>query len=214
MPLQGTELDAYLQRERAAKEREAAHQAAMARTQIILEADEDDSDTEDSDTESDDDLQRNIEEGMDIEVAVSPTVLEPGGGSSSRRRGEKQGPGRPRERGDWAFDQEEALTRQLLSYDIYLKGNVSRTTSFFKTAAGQTQRFRMFPYVERRRRVDSYGETIDVGMWLRKGKALEEDAENEEVREAKRNKLAEEEAKASVISERSVLCLFDVLSSF
>jgi cleavage and polyadenylation specificity factor subunit 2 len=166
---------------------------------MMLEADEDDSESEDSDSESDDDLQEGMDEDTDMTAAISPTVLEPGGGVS-RRRGGKQGTGGVGERGDWAFDQEEALTKQLLSYDIYLKGNVSRTTSFFKTAAGQTQRFRMFPYVERKRRVDSYGETIDVGMWLRKGKALEEDAETEEVREAKRSKLAEDEAKVIISS--------------
>ena len=212
VPLQGAELDAYLQRERAAKEREAAHQAAMARTQMILEADEDDSDSEDSDSEPDDDLQGGTEDGVDMEVAVSPAVLEPGGGGGSRRRGGKQGAGGAGERGDWAFDQEEALTKQLLSYDIYLKGNVSRTTSFFKTAAGQTQRFRMFPYVERKRRVDSYGETIDVGMWLRKGKALEEDAESEEVREAKRSRLADDEAKVTP-SGNAFFCHLFVLTS-
>lgn len=180
----------------------------MARTQMMLEADEDDSESEDSDSESDDeDLQGGTEEGIDMEAAASPAVLEPGGGGT-RRRGGKQGASGTRERGDWAFDQEEALTRQLLSYDIYLKGNVSRTTSFFKTAAGQTQRFRMFPYVERKRRVDSYGETIDVGMWLRKGKALEEDAETEEVREAKRSKLAEDEAKVLIFITWTILCLY------
>ena len=55
----------------------------------------------------------------------------------------------------------------------------------------------MFPYVEKKRRVDEYGETLDVGMWLRKGKALEEDAESEEVKEAKRRK-AEEETKVTI----------------
>jgi cleavage and polyadenylation specificity factor subunit 2 len=55
--------------------------------------------------------------------------------------------------------------------------------------------FRMFPYVERKRKVDAYGETIDVANWLRKGKVLEEEGESEEVREAKRKKAEEEEAK-------------------
>jgi len=189
--LQGAELEAYLQKEKAAKEQEAAQRTAMARTQRLLEADEDESDSEDSDDDSDADMQDGAEEDEQISGAIEP------GGSVVRRRG-----GRNAANGgerDWtSFDQDEALTKQLLSFDIYLKGNVSRTTSFFKTAAGQTQRFRMFPYVERKRRVDSYGETVDVGMWLRKGKALEEDAETEEVREAKKAKLAEEEAKVRV----------------
>ncbi|KAF8528949.1 beta-lactamase-like protein [Hysterangium stoloniferum] len=195
VPLQGTELEGYLQGERAAKEREAAHQAALVRTQMMLEADEDDSDSDDSEIQSDNDLEGG-DDMLDQDVKLT-TVIEPGGGGGSRRRG-KHGVDGVTELGDWAFDQEEALTKQLLSYDIYLKGNVSRTTSFFKTTAGQTQRFRMFPYIERKRRVDSYGETVDVGMWLRKGKALEEYAETEEVREAKRAKLAEEEMKKAV----------------
>jgi cleavage and polyadenylation specificity factor subunit 2 len=32
----------------------------------------------------------------------------------------------------------------------------------------------MFPFVERKRRVDEYGETIDVASWMKKGKVLEE----------------------------------------
>lgn len=55
------------------------------------------------------------------------------------------------------------------------------------------QRFRMFPYVEKKRRVDEYGETIDVGMWLRKGKVFEEEAETEEVKDWRRK--AEEDDK-------------------
>jgi len=97
---------------------------------------------------------------------------------------------------DW-LDGDEGLTKQLLSFDIYLKGNVSKATSFFKTT-GQGQRFRMFPYVDKKRRVDEYGETIDVGMWLRKGKALEEEAESEDVKDYKRRALAEEDAKKAI----------------
>ena len=44
-----------MQRERVVKEKQAAHQAAMARNQWMLEADEDDSE---SDSDSDDELLR------------------------------------------------------------------------------------------------------------------------------------------------------------
>ncbi|KAJ6628813.1 beta-lactamase-like protein [Mycena sp. CBHHK59/15] len=137
VPLQGVELEVHLQKERAAKEKEAAHQAQLARSQRMLEADEDESDS-DSDSDADD----------------------------------------------------EDEVRQAL------EGNVSKATSFFKNVGGQTQRFRMFPYVEKKRRVDEYGETIDVGMWLRKGKVFEEEAETDETKDFKRRKQAEEEAKA------------------
>lgn len=94
---------------------------------------------------------------------------------------------------DWDMD-DEGVTKQLLSYDIYLKGNVSKSTSFFKTS-GQTQRFRMFPSTERKRRVDEYGELVDVGIWIRKGKVLEAEAETEDVKDFRKRKQLEEEAK-------------------
>jgi len=92
------------------------------------------------------------------------------------------------------LDAPEDGTKQLLSFDIYLKGNVSRTTSFFKSTGKETQRFRMFPYVEKKRKVDEYGEVIDIGMWLRRGKIMEEEAEGDEEKERKRK---EEEAKVN-----------------
>ena len=87
--------------------------------------------------------------------------------------------------------------RQMLSFDIYLKGNVSRAASFFKSAGKENQRFRMFPYVEKKRRVDEYGEVIDVAMWVRRGKIMEEEAEDEEAKDKKRQ---DEESKVCTSS--------------
>jgi cleavage and polyadenylation specificity factor subunit 2 len=86
---------------------------------------------------------------------------------------------------DWGrgMDAEDS-GRQMLSFDI----------SFFKSAGKENQRFRMFPYVEKKRRVDEYGEVIDVAMWVRRGQIMEEEADDEEVKERKR---LEEEAKVS-----------------
>ena len=172
VPLQGTELEAFQQKERAAKEKEAAHQAALARNQRMLEADEDDSDSDsDSDAEDEDEVRRALEGDLnDTEMDGSNEA----DANGSRRKGDKV------HGVDWGLDGDEGLTKQLLSFDIYIKGNVSKATSFFKSTGGQTQRFRMFPYVEKKRRVDEYGETIDVGMWLRKGKVLEEDLAKDE----------------------------------
>ena len=47
MPLQGAELEEFLAKERAAKEKEAAKKAAEDRRQRILEADAEDTDDED-----------------------------------------------------------------------------------------------------------------------------------------------------------------------
>ena len=162
----------------------------------MLEADEGESES-DSDSDSDDENeveQALADEDMDTDVPQ---------GSKPRRRGGKRRDEDGTDWGGFGLDADDGLNKQMLSYDIYLKGNVSKATSFFKSAEGQTQRFRMFPYVEKKRRVDEYGETVDVETWLRKGKALEEDTETDEVREAKR--LAEEEAKASLFVILDVL---------
>ncbi len=183
VPLQGAELEAYLQQEKEKKDKEAAQQAALVRNQRMLEADEDESDSDsesDSDAEEEDEVRRALEGSMEVDGEDKV---------SRRRKGDNL------ESADWAMDGDEGLTKQFLSFDIYLKGNVSKATSFFKTAGGQSQRFRMFPYVEKKKRVDEFGETIDVGMWLRKGKALEEEAESDEIKDYKRKLQEEEEAK-------------------
>lgn len=181
VPLQGTELEAYLQQEKEKKDKEAAQQAALARNQRMLEADEDESDSDtDSDADEEDEVRRTLEGDMDVDDDNRI--------SRSRKTDNVDST-------DWGLDGDEGLTKQFLSFDIYLKGNVSKATSFFKTTGSQAQRFRMFPYVEKKRRVDEYGETIDVGMWLRKGRALEEEAESDEIKDYKRKLQEEEEAK-------------------
>ncbi|OCH92182.1 hypothetical protein OBBRIDRAFT_773886 [Obba rivulosa] len=192
VPLQGAELDAHLAKERVAKEKEAAQKAAQARTQQrMLEADEgadDESDT-DSDSDEENEVERALDDSMDIGEDDGDTPSK--APARSKRRGTKSSGVDP---ASWALglDVDDAQARAVLSFDIYLKGNVAKATSFFKSE-GQAQRFRMFPYVEKKRRVDEYGEVPDVGMWLRKGKVLEEDAESEETKEARRR--AEEELK-------------------
>ncbi|PFH51359.1 hypothetical protein AMATHDRAFT_74923 [Amanita thiersii Skay4041] len=193
VPLQGAELEAYLQKERAVKEKEAAHQAALARNQRMLEADEDESDSDsDSDADEEDEVRQALGE-ISGEAEIDD-VMDGGSGVVGRRKKADKG----LDGADWGLDGDEGLTKQLLSYDIYLKGNVSKSTSFFKSAGIQTQRFRMFPYVEKKRRVDEYGETIDVGMWLRKGKAFEEEAGDVELKDQKLRLQAEEESKKAV----------------
>jgi len=187
VPLTGVELEIYQQKEQAAKEKEAAHQASLARNQRMLEADEDDSDSDDSE-DSD------ADEEDEVREALAGDLTDEGAGSTNKliNGKSKKKLDRGLDGADW-LDGDEGITKQL-SFDIYLKGNVSKSTSFFKNS-GQGQRFRMFPYVDKKRRVDEYGETVDVGMWLRKGKALEEEAESEDVKDYKRRALAEEDAK-------------------
>lgn len=225
--LQGTELEIFLQRERAAKEKQTAEQAAMARNRQMLEADEDDSDDSESDSDSEDeaeDVERALGDDAGDDDANGMQVDKPPPEvKAPRRRRQKgsslDGDGQDTNK-DWSRSltlgmdldaADEGGTRQLLSFDIYLKGNVSKTTSFFKGAGGKegAQRFRMFPYVEKRRKVDEYGEVLDVGMWVRRGKILEEDS-NEDAREEKEK---EEEAKVGLCSSYDFLPCLDVTIS-
>ncbi|WVR06284.1 hypothetical protein IAU60_003314 [Kwoniella sp. DSM 27419] len=99
---------------------------------------------------------------------------------------------RPREGGGnanaYAGDGEDVRT---MSFDIYVKGQQMRVG---RGAPGEMTRFRMFPFIERKgRKVDAYGEGLDIGQWVRKGREIEEEGETEEVREAKKRKEEEEE---------------------
>jgi cleavage and polyadenylation specificity factor subunit 2 len=140
------------------------------RSQQLLEADEGaDSSDSDSDAADEEDVERAL--GLDADAARADGA-------------------------DWGRGLDVDDRTQMLSFDIYLKGNVSRAVSFFKSAGKENQRFRMFPYVEKKRRVDEYGEVIDVAMWVRRGQIMEEAAEDEEAKERKR-KRQEEEAKVN-----------------
>ncbi|KAJ9110484.1 hypothetical protein QFC19_001610 [Naganishia cerealis] len=196
--LTGAELEAYLEAERAVKEKELAHKAAQERSRRMLEADDledSDSDDEDEDGEGDDqgdvagtdagDDARERMEGKSGQVSITGV---PGVSSAAATAAA----------GGNAFMESDDF--RTASFDIYVKGQQMRTTSFFGGyraggggSAGQT-RFRMFPFVERKmRKVDVYGETLDVGAWIRKGREIEEEVESPEVREAKRRKKEEEE---------------------
>jgi cleavage and polyadenylation specificity factor subunit 2 len=191
VPLQGAELEEYLAKERAVKEKAAAAKAAEERRQRILEADEADTEDDESDSDSDDDeneVERTLENEMDIDQDSKPR-------ETKRKDGKRSG---TTGKAAWSSAlEDDGVAKQMLSYDIYLKGNVSKATSFFKSADGQSQRFRMFPYIEKKRRIDEYGELLDVEMWLRKGKALEIEGESEEMKEMKKVQ-AEEELKVGI----------------
>lgn len=183
VPLQGVELETYLADQRAVKEREVLQQAPSVRTQRLLEADEGEESSDEEDGDGGSDAGDGVSGAHDGDVEVAREVVR------TRTAGGGDVPGGL----DWSLlDADDTHSRaQQLSFDIYLKGNVSRAISFFRSAAAgasSTQqagltRFRMFPVVERKRRIDVYGETLDVGMWMRKGRALEEDSRAAEMDE-------------------------------
>ncbi|KAJ9119685.1 hypothetical protein QFC22_003395 [Naganishia vaughanmartiniae] len=188
--LEGDELQAFLDAERHAREKQLAYKAAQERSRRMLEAD----DLEDSDSDDDDDDDADQPEegegngaGMDQDEKAGQVALSGVPGASTMGAGA----GALMETDDF----------RTASFDIYVKGQQMRTTSFFGAGpnaavgggSGAT-RFRMFPFVERKmRKVDVYGEQLDVGAWIRKGREIEEEVESPEVREAKRRKKEEEE---------------------
>ena len=85
-----------------------------------------------------------------------------------------------------------------MSFDIFVKGQQMRVTRGKEDQGG---RFRMFPYMERRgKKVDAYGETLDVGQWVRKGREIEEEGETKEVSDAKKKKEEDGEKAVSLIA--------------
>lgn len=177
MALSGEELDSYRSAQEEARQLvrdEATKARAMqARSRRRIEADEGDESDSDSDSE-DEDGTGNGGAGALGEFA------EPGGSMMRKRKHQV------------AFDEEEVgqsnanqLSDKNVSFDIYLKGNASRATSFFGKSGGlgnqhgAGSRFRMFPFFERRKRIDAFGEVIDVSRW--KAKRGEMDADGDGV---------------------------------
>ena len=98
VPLQGEELEEYLAKERAAREKAAAQQAALARTQRMLEADEaesesdDDSDESASDSDEENEVERTLgEDFMDTAEEGKPARGGRANGRGKRKRGEGGG---------------------------------------------------------------------------------------------------------------------------
>lgn len=147
--LEGEELERHQAEEREAAEREAKHQAVLERSRRMLHADGD------SDSDTDDDG----EDGSDDEEE-RPSEMD--GVVTRRRTGGFAG-------GAGAWD--EFLDESTLAgrpggqnFDIYVKGEYG-----VRRVMEGLPRYRMFPVIERKRRVDAYGEAIDVEGWLKRG---------------------------------------------
>ncbi|EPQ30383.1 uncharacterized protein PFL1_01909 [Pseudozyma flocculosa PF-1] len=193
VPLEGDELRAHLEAEQAEKEKQAQQRALLARSRRRLEADEDDeSDSDDDDDDDDDDDEDDRDgagKGAPVGKIAGGGFAEPG--SMGRKRnhalafdesGGRGGAGGAAGAGGGLDDGANGDAATQVSFDIYLKGNASRATTFFGSkvgGAGQEGpfgvgvRYRLFPVVERKRRIDGYGETIDVARWLSRRKEIE-----------------------------------------
>lgn len=152
--LEGQELEAYHEALRQAAEQEEKHQAMLERSRRMMQADAD-SDDSDSDSSEDEAGGEGEEEVEEDKVVVR------------RRTGGFAGGA-----GAWDEFLDPLDTRRELgkqSFDIFVKGAFSKRTGTTVEGKEALARFRMFPVVERKRRVDAYGEAIDVEGWLRRG---------------------------------------------
>ena len=132
VPLQGAELEEFLQKERQEKEKEAAHKAVQERKERMLEADEDDDDDSDIDDDSDE------ENEVEMQLTGDTDTAEDGKPDARLVRKKKAsgagGPGGLGASDEWDPAGEDGALSKHLSFDIYIKGNVSKSTSFFKSA--------------------------------------------------------------------------------
>jgi len=187
VPLEGAELEEYLAQERAAREREAVAQSAIARSQRMLEADEGGDDESDSSDEED------AAEGS--ADPNSMTIDEPSGAALdwSMLDNAEDTQARAQQVSFDIYLRGNTVARTTTSFfksgaveasssaeggvvaDADAEAEASAAESSQAPGEGLT-RYRMFPLVERRKRVDAYGETLDVGTWMRKSRALEEEA--------------------------------------
>ncbi|GAA6050576.1 hypothetical protein JCM3770_001470 [Rhodotorula araucariae] len=153
--LEGDELEAHVAAEREAADLIAKQQAALERTRRMLH--DDAGGESDSDSESD---------GEGAEGGDADAAEEVGAEGAPAQRRRRIG-GFTGGAGAWdEFLDAEALAGSAggQAFDIYVRGSYG-----VRSGGSGLQRYRMFPVVERRRRVDAYGEAIDVEGWLRRG---------------------------------------------
>jgi hypothetical protein len=172
VPLTGSELEDHLAKVKELKDKEATQAANLERDRRLLEIDlEDDSDSESDSSVANSDGLREIADATPSNGVDGPTA-EPGSSRFKRKRAEDDT--------DLTMISETYFDPNIRqNYDIYVKSTPgTRQTSFFKAGgtlgSKERERFRMFPYLERRRvlHLDGFGEMIDVSGWLRRGKEL------------------------------------------
>lgn len=202
--LQGEELMSHLEEQRANKEKEQKAKAMAERNRRMMEAhDENDSSDDDDEDDSDQSDLEGGAGGMDDEDAQIKAVMgengttpaqgvgkgpaafaEPGSGPAlkSWKRGLAKFGNEPgmTHVGTGAWDEflDDTRASQIGGFDIYVRQNTTanalKSMSMPLANQGQNTRYRMFPFFERRRRVDGYGEAVDIEGWKTRNKAPEE----------------------------------------
>jgi len=194
-PLIGQELVAHQDKLRAVEAAEAKQKALLERSRRLREAAGNQNEASDSESDDDDaappaatngvnghdddamstgdgerevmrdltnDADRQLGTGGDTETAATATI-------------------RAAANWDEFVDAGDAQPMTGGGFDTYVRGQVARRLEYSVPAPGATAderpiaptRLRLFPFVERRRRVDQYGEVIDIQGWLSRGKTVE-----------------------------------------
>ncbi|GAA5881219.1 hypothetical protein JCM16303_004848 [Sporobolomyces ruberrimus] len=188
--LEGEELEAHLAAEREAADLIVKQQAALERSRRMLHVDGDASDSDSDASDAEEDVAEEMAvDGEGGELKVAPIRRRTGGFTGGV--------------GAWdEFLDEDALVGQArgVSFDIYVRGEYGVRKL---TDGNGLPRYRMFPVVERKRRVDAYGESIDVEGWLKRG--VDEDPLTQRAKQVLGKRTREEEeadAKAAIEEEK------------
>lgn len=184
--MEGEELEAHLAAEREAADLIVKQQAALERSRRMLHVDGDASDSDSDASDAEEDVAEEMAvDGEGGELKVAPIRRRTGGFTGGV--------------GAWdEFLDEDALVGQArgVSFDIYVRGEYGVRKL---TDGNGLPRYRMFPVVERKRRVDAYGESIDVEGWLKRG--VDEDPLTQRAKQVLGKRTREEEeadAKAAI----------------
>lgn len=190
--LQGEELMQYLEDRRISQEQSRKARAMADRNRRMMEADDASAstDSDDSDDESEgerdrDDITRaivNDEVGQGAGVGAA-SYAEPGSAPVLRthrqgvtRQGFDDGGAPPS--GPWDEFLDDYKGGAVGGFDIYVRQtyNPAYRGGITGALSGSTHqsRLRMFPFFERRRKMDTYGEFIDLEGWRARGKGPEE----------------------------------------
>lgn len=188
LPLQGQELEDYKEQERLRKEKDDQHKALLARSRQRLEADqeedseEDDADDDKGEDDSDDDLEMGLPEHA-TESGAETLVGKKTKGSRKANRLPHDVPGVA-----LGGEGDMTLLGSSLSHDIYLRGDSAHASNFFSSLRGNADsnlereatrrhgvgiRYRTAPVIEKRKRIDGFGEVVDVARWLSRGRVVD-----------------------------------------
>lgn len=220
--LQGEELMTYLEEQRAVKEKEQKAKAMAERNRRMMEADDANASSDSDDSSDDDDdladksakkeaaeaAEADEEAGKGAGTGLGPGAYAEPGSVPSARFGRK-GAMTTATGGAWDEFLDDSRGATTGGFDIYVRRSTGNDVLQPMSAPNQMQlRYRMFPFFERRRKVDGYGEAIDIEGWKTRGKAPEEieavlAAENGVLGKRKRQEEEEEQVSLAWLMKRS-----------